>query len=266
MANDIPAHGAPTENAKPRNAVANTFIVVGFLLLIFLGIAIAIYSSRYVPMAVNTFSSNNAITGLPAGNQNSLAVEPGQSIPFNNEQTATSTTMTTTSFPTTGPAYETLPNGYQPTPAADQTANGQPASAEGAYSAAAHSYGLPDLAVNIVAVGYLANASNASFVATPVVPVGARAAVQFTIGNLGAAPTGPWAFNAEIPTDNGYLYQSPIEASMNPGDHVLFTLAFDQVPEGSAEMINIIADPNNYIQEITKSNNEAQASVAVVGS
>jgi hypothetical protein len=253
-----------TQTTQPRSAAANTFIVVGFLLLIFIGIAVAIYSSRYVPLAVNSFSTTNPVTGLPSGNQNSVAVAPGSSIPFEQSVEATSSQLRnvqTAPFPTTGAAYETNPNGYQPTPVAYQTNPSQ-----SSYASAYAGPRLPDLAVNIVAVGYLANSSNASFVATPVIPVGARAAVQFTIGNVGTAPTGAWSFMARIPTDNGYTYNSPVEASMNPGDHVLFTLAFDQVPVGPAEGISIVADPNNFIQELTKTNNVAGASVSVVGS
>ena len=248
---------------KPHNAAANALMVVAFLVLIFIGIAIAIYSSRYVPMAINTFSTENGVTGLPSNpNQNAVAVTPGTSIPFGTQQMATSTVMTTSSFPTTGPGYSTLPNGYQ-TLAQQNVPTSQTASA---YEAPRAPYGLADLNVQIIAVGYLANSSNASFVATPVIPVGARAAVEFSIGNTGTNVTGPWAFTAQIPTDNGYTFNSPVEPSLNPGDHTVFTLAFDQVPTGPAEQITIIADPRNYIQEITKNNNVAETSVAVVGS
>jgi hypothetical protein len=278
MANDPHSTETPAQPAPKRSAAANTFIVVGFLLLIFLGIGIAIYSSRYVPAAVNTFSVANPVTGLPASNndnsQAQLAVEPGTSVPFSTSQTIATTTVmqpsngmtdgasTETPFPTTGSMYSTLSNGYQATASAYNATAPAPATS---YASASY-YGLPDLSTHIVAVGYLANSSNSSFVAAPVIPIGARAAVEFTIGSVGTAPTGPWAFAAEIPTDNGYNFQSPVEASMNPGDHVLFTLAFDQVPPGPAEMITIIADPNNYIQEVTKTNNTAQTSVSVVGS
>jgi hypothetical protein len=248
-----------------RSAAANTLIVVGFLLLIFLGIAVAIYSSRYVPMAVNTFSTSNPVTGLPNTSSAQLAVEPGQSIPFNDQQIATTSTVMVPAQGMTDGASTDVPSSATPAPSYAATASAYPAVApQSTY--ASQPYGLPNLTTHIVAVGYAANSSNSSFVATPVVPVGARAAVQFTIGNTGTAPTGPWAFIAQIPTDNGYTFDSPVEASMNPGDHVLFTLVFDQVPEGPAEMINIIADPNNYIQETTKSDNVSSGSVSVVGS
>lgn len=243
---------------KPRNPALNALAVVVFLFLIFVGIAIAIYSSRYVPLAINSFSSRNPITSLPTsgfpGGQTSQT--PSSVIPSSVQQQVVANPSAPGSLGSEPvlPQVQQVPQ-YTPTPTR----------ATASYTASA-AYGLPDLATNIVAVGYLANASNASFVASPVIPVGARAAVQFTIGNVGGAPTGPWNFIAQIPTDNGYLYTSPIEQSMNPGDHILFTLAFDQVPVGSAEMINIVADPNNQIHELTKNNNTAQASVSVVGS
>ena len=259
MATDTNTHGEAPQPTKPRSAVADALMVVGFLVLIFIGIAIAIYSSRYVPMAVNTFSTENGVTGLPSNpNQNSLAVVPGSSIPFSGAETATSTAM----YPSSIQGPYGVPNIQNvPTHAPTYT----PATAA-AYSATRAPYGLPDLNVNIIAVGYLANSSNSSFIATPVIPIGARAAVQFSIGNTGTNATGPWAFTAQIPTDNGYTFNSPVEPSLNPGDHTVFTLAFDQVPPGPAEQITIIADPRNYIQEVTKNNNVANASVAVVGS
>jgi hypothetical protein len=240
-------HGSTTVKSS-RSTALNTLAIVGFLALIFIGIGLAIYSSQFIPTAVSKLSSN---TNSPIG----VVPTNHVTIPFNspattttlaasNEATSTPTTFVpvATAQPSTGPSYA-------------------------ATAGAAHAlYGLPNLTTRIVAVGYLANGSNASFVPSPVIPVGARAAVQFTIGNTGTNSTGPWNFIAQIPTDNGYLYTSPTEENMNPGDHILFTLAFDQVPPGNSEPAIFIADPRNFLQETTKSDNTATAVLTVAQS
>jgi hypothetical protein len=124
-------------------------------------------------------------------------------------------------------------------------------------------YGLPDLSTTIIATGYLATPDTSSFVPASVIPPGARPAVQFSIANVGTNSTGPWGFFAQIPTYNGSSFTSPVEENLNPGDHIVFTLGFTQAIPGPAQTVTVIADPNNQIDETTKSNNTAVAVMTI---
>ncbi|MBA3789527.1 hypothetical protein H0X32_04040 [Patescibacteria group bacterium] len=253
---------------KPRNPALTAVTILGFIILLFIGIALAIYSARYVSDAVSKLSSASAYLSHPGGSEYpaQLAVVSSTTVPFGYNATSTVTTpysvtipqatnIQTYSPPATYPTRTNYPSNYPPSYPSNNGGRGTRAP-----------YGLPDLATTIISVGYLANASNDSFVAAPVIPVGARAAVRFTISNAGTNASGPWNFGARIPTQNGYTYNSPIEASLNPGDGVIFTLGFDQVPPGSNEPINILVDPNNLIQETNEANNNAVGVVSVVAS
>ncbi len=252
---------------SPKSIAVNTLAIVGFLALIFIGIGLAIYSSQFVPTAVTKLSSNSHSTA-PVGTVSTSYT----TIPFSNTPATTTTIASNAPAPSYGaaPSYATStttytnPSSYTSTPSSYGTnySTRYPASAGAAHAL----YGLPDLATNIVATGYLTNGPGSAFVASPIVPVGAVAAIQFTIANDGTNSTGAWNFIAQIPTDNGYTYTSPTEGNMNPGDHTLYTLSFDQVPPGQNEPVRVIADPNNYLQESNEANNIGIATLTVVGS
>jgi hypothetical protein len=124
-------------------------------------------------------------------------------------------------------------------------------------------YGLPDLATKIIATGYLAGPDTSSFVPASIIPPGARPAVEFSIANDGTNSTGPWNFLAEIPSKGNQVFTSPTEPSLNPGDHTVFTLGFNEAIPGPAQTITVIADPNDNIVESNEGNNSASAAVTI---
>lgn len=85
--------------------------------------------------------------------------------------------------------------------------------------------GQPDLAVTIVSAGYIDPATDQFIVGAPTVP-GALSAVQFDIANVGSATTGTWVFSAVLPTGTGFVYRSPSQTPLSPGEHILNTLRF----------------------------------------
>jgi hypothetical protein len=224
--------------------------MVGFIVLLLLGITLAIYSARYIPTAVSKLSNGlTTSSSTPAALTVVSASSTASSLPFSNGagdlMVASTTTVT---VPPTGTGAST-------------NAASAPSSASASKTVAP--YGLPDLAVTIIATGYLSGDSTDTFVPATIIPPGARPAVKFSIADDGTNVTGPWTFLANIPTLNHYTFNSPEEASMGPGDHVVFTLGFNQALPGNAQTITVVADPNNQIQESSKENNVASAAVTI---
>ena len=236
-----------------KKAAVTALATVGFVALLLIGVTLAIYSARYIPIALSKLSPG-------ANNPNSLAVVSSSStIPFSNDGSELTATNTTTalmppgSSMTAGVSSAPATQGYA-TPVAPSTPTPPVHRAP---------YGLPDLSVTIIATGFLSGPSTASFVPASVIPPGARPAVEFSVADVGTNSTGAWAFLAHIPSINNTIFNSPIEPSMNPGDHTVFTLGFNEAIPGPAQPITIVVDPNNYIQESSKANNTASAPVTI---
>ena len=88
-----------------------------------------------------------------------------------------------------------------------------------------------DIVVRILSVGAIDRATGA-YVVRPAQSYEV-AAVQFDVANAGTAPTGPWYFEALLPTQpGGFPYMSDIQNSLNPGDHIINTLQFAPVMPG----------------------------------
>lgn len=89
---------------------------------------------------------------------------------------------------------------------------------------------------------------------TSVDPVTHTGIVMFDIKNEGGSATGEWYFMANLPADGGYLYTSPMQVSLAPGDHIVNILRFEQPVPGAA-LIRV--DPADLIHESNETNNEA---------
>ena len=86
------------------------------------------------------------------------------------------------------------------------------------YTAAprvAQLYGLADLAVTMKSVTSLSS-------------VQGRVAVQFTVTNIGTnVALSGWTFNAQLPLNPTYTYQSQGQQALYPGDSIAYTLTYD---------------------------------------
>ena len=230
-----------TTEPPVRKAAVTALATVGFVALLLIGITLAIYSARYIPLALSKLTPGSS------SNPNSLSViSASTTIPFGDYGSSTLTaTSTTALYPNSG-----TQTGYATpeTPTAPKT----PTTPKHVVP-----YGLPDLSITIIATGYLSGPTTASFVPASIVPPGARPAVQFSVADIGTNSTGPWGFLAHIPSINNTTFNSPVEPSLNPGDHTVFTLGFNEAIPGQSQPITVVVDPNNQIQESTKSNNTA---------
>ncbi len=243
-----------TETPSRRAAVA-AFALVGFITVLGAGMWLAVYSARYVPVAVSRLGA----AAVSLGSIFVPATPPGLSVVPNATTTlpfpATTKSAKATSTPKTAAPQAVTPSAGKETSSVTQI---------GGTTAAPSLTGLPDLATTITATGYLATSSATSFIATSTIPKGARPAVRFTIKNIGTNATGAWNFSAKIPTATNYLYFSPTQQSLNPGDSVDYTLGFDQALPGN-QTITITANASNAVKESDQSNDTATATVTIVG-
>ncbi len=232
---------------KTRQAALAGLAVVGFIALIIVGITLAIYSARFIPSVVNKIGGA-AATLSTSSSTPKLAVirDTDDTLPIATSSPATQPLVHLSTVPA---ATDTDDDATAPAPAAQPKPK---------------LYGLSDLAVTVTAVGFLAGDTTDTFVATPVIPAGAHPAIKFSVKNIGTNVSAPWMFSANIPSATGPYFNSQVEQPLGPGDHIDFTLGFNQTVPGN-QIVSVIVDPSNSISEITKTNNTAVAGVVVQG-
>lgn len=235
-----------------RTAAVNGLAAVGFITLIVLGILLAIYSARFVPAAVSRIGSAAVSLSqvfVPA--KSDLTVVP--QVPFDNAGIA-STSASATSTATTSAPITTYP-----TPAAGpKTTTTYPAGG----ASTAPLYGQADLAVTITDVGYLTSNNTDSYVSGVIVPSNDNAAVKFSVTNVGTNISGPWSFNAMLPTNTSFTFNSNPQQSLRPGERIDFTLGFDRAQSG-IRTITVTVDPTNQVHESNEANNSASHSITI---
>ena len=244
-----------TSGSGARRITVNALAVIGFVVLVFIGITLAIYAARYVPTTLsrmataNVFLSSFFVETEPAN----LEVVPGETIEFPDEPTTP--VVTATSTPAT-----TIPVVTTPTPTQGaETVTVYPAG--GTVTQAP--YGKADLMVTITEVGYLSSASTASFVKSKTVPEGKRPAIKFTVRNSGTNVTGSWEFTAKLPTRSTYTFDSPKQRSLAPGEYVDYTLGFDKADDGTNDII-VTVDSEKDVAESNENNNVDTVEVTVL--
>lgn len=238
-----------------RAATLNAFAMVGFFALVALGMALAVYSSRFVPGTIGRLGTAAVFLSevfTPASP--TLTVIPSDSIviPFGPSSTSSVAAPVTPAAPTT--PKPVLPVAGTPTNESIQISGGSPTLS-----------GLANLAVTIDAIGYLETTSAESFVASTTVPARGRPAVSFTIKNIGTNKADAWRFSASIPTSSSYLYQSPIQQALNPGDSIRYTLGFDQAIPGVDKTISISVNFDRILPESSFEDNGASAKITISG-
>lgn len=247
-----------TNDLPSRQAATYGLAIVGFIALMGAGMWLAIYSTQFVPSVVGRMGAAAVYLGsvfTPAEPTLSVIDTASTTISFGD---ATSTPVT--NIPESNELSLSTPvkpvAGAQTTSVTEISGSSAPAALSG----------LPDLSVKINQIGYLATTSASSFIASSTVPVGSRPAVSFTIKNIGANASGAWRFSASIPTQTAYVYQSPAQQTLAPGDSIDYTLGFDQAISGTNKIISITANFDNSVTESSKANNTASTSVTVLGS
>lgn len=251
-----------TSTSPARQTAMSTLAVVGFVALVAMAMWLAVYSTRYVPTVVNNVGAaavylGSVFTPAPPA---SLSVVPTASttISFGEASSTISTSVDSVASKITESA---------PVKPAPKTVGAKTTTTEqiGGSTATVTLSGLPDLTVQINALGYLTTSSADSFIATSSVPFGGRPAVSFTIRNIGTNTTGAWRFSASIPTKTNYIYQSPLQQSLNPGDSIDYMLGFDQASIGTDRTISITVNFDYTVSESNTNNNNISAMLTILG-
>jgi hypothetical protein len=246
-------------NAPNRRITINSLAVIGFIALVAAGMWLAVYSARFVPTVVNRIS----LAAVYVGSIFNPADKPALSV------ISTPVSSTTIFFGETSPTNATQPAPISQTGSKPATNPGKATNTTHQISGATSTnvfHGMPDFVIIINSVGYLASTTADSFVATSTMYSNNRPAVKFTIRNNGTNVSGPWRFSASIPTQTSYIYQSPQQQSLSPGDSIEYTLGFDQPIAGVNKIISVTANFDHAISESDFNNNSASASITIIGS
>lgn len=250
-----------TETSSGTKRVAvNALAIVGFIVLIGIGMMLAVYAATFVPAAVTRLGSAAVYLSsvfVPAEKPATLeVVEPGTTVPFPEapvvaEATTTPAVATTPATapaaiaPSAGPTKTTVypvGTGTKPTPVLT---------------------GLSDLTVEIVATGYLTSSDTSTFIKSDTVPDDRRGAVKFTITNKGTNASGRFDFDATLPTTRTYTFTSDKQDSLLPGEHIDYVLGFDRARSGDDRVISISVDADNDVKESNESNNSDSVKVEI---
>ena len=190
-----------TSSTSPvRRATINALAIVGFVVLIIIGMALAVYAATFVPKAVTRIGGAAVyLSSIFVPSEAPAAIEvvtPGDTIPFADAPGAGIATTTpvveTPAKPAVAPTAIT-PRPGTPTYTVVTTTKPAPVL-----------YGLPDLTVAVVAKGYLTSADTSSFVKSDSVPSGERPAVKFSVLNTGTNASGRFDFTAKLPTRSSF--------------------------------------------------------------
>lgn len=247
-----------TTQTNDRRAAINGLAIVGFIVLLFIGMALAVYVARFVPTAISNVGSAAVYLSSqvfsPNGDDADLVVitEP-ETVPFGeDEDTETETATTTPTSPTTGTGTE---NPRPGTPTTVVVPIQVPA--------ATNYHGLPDLVIEDIQTGYLTSSNTNTFRASNEVPDGERGAIRFTIANRGTNISDRFDFEVELPTTRSYTYKSKAQQSLRPNERIQYVLGFDSAREGNNRTITIEVDTGNDVTESNERNNTRDVSIDI---
>lgn len=244
-----------TTTTPTRHAAINGLAIVGFIVLVILGMALAVYAARFVPATISRVGSAAVYLSSqvfsPDGSAN-LEVVPGtETVPFGDD-----VVVVATSTPTTTPAT-TPTTPVTTTPGTPVTTVVQVGTTPATYS------GLPDLVLENVQTGYLTGTSVNTFRASRDVPDGERGAVKFTIANRGTNIAGDFEFEFRINTSPSIREDYKVTRNLRPGERIEYTLWFDRVRSNDDRTITIEVDTDNDVRESNENNNERTARIDI---
>lgn len=248
-----------TTQTGSRQAAVNGLAVVGFIVLIILGMAFAIYAASFVPKAVSQIGAAAVYlsSSFSGADDADLEVVPTETVPFGNDVTTSTSTATTTVTTT----VVTTP-GQAPAPAAGQTVT--TTYPTGGTFVPATLTGLSDLTVEITATGYLTSSNTNSFVKSNTVADGKRGAVKFAIINRGTNTSGTFEFTAKLPTtSSSFTFNSAKQQSLKPGERIDYVLGFDRTKSGDDREIRITVDSDKDVNESNENNNTDSVTVDI---
>ena len=247
-----------TRESGARRAAVNALAIVGFIVLILIGMALAIYAARFVPETLSRVGAGAVYLAeqvFPSDDETGLVVIPGdETVPFGDNADVATTTDPAAEEPGTATGGSVTPRPGTPTTVTIPVA--VPASAT--YS------GLPDLVIENVQTGYLTGTSVSTFRASSRVPDGERGAVKFTIANRGTnVVTDSFEFEFRINTSPSIREDYRVTRDLRPNERIEYTLWFDRVRDGRDRDITIEVDTGDDVRESNERNNERDATIDI---
>ena len=124
------------------------------------------------------------------------------------------------------------------------------------------SYGNTDLSVRLLGVGMLDYSNN--FVYATQIPRNSNAAIKFEVTNNGTGNSGIWNLTSNMsPSMSWYTYTSNSYPSLSPGQKTEVTVNFSNADYYGDNYIYVKIDPNNYVQDSNRNNNNLTATIRV---
>lgn len=246
-----------TDKSPRRQAALSALAIVGFIVLILIGIGLAIYAARYVPVAINRIGTGAVSLSsvfTPADENPEPEVDvvvTDTSIPF--EPVATSTATSSDTVPT-----YTTPTA--PTATTRTVTYTQPVAVSVPPQAP---YGRADLTVDITAVGYCTSDRVSSFRRDTEVPDGENGGIQFRVSNIGTNMSGQWDFTYDLPTSPALERTVSNQRTLGPGDRVDYTLCFTEPRSGNNRTARINVDSGRDVSESNENNNSDSTQVDI---
>lgn len=247
-----------TTTTDTRRAAVNGLAIVGFIVLVILGMALAVYAARFVPATISRIGSAAVyLSGQifsPEGDSELEVVTPDETVPFG-ENDGAAATSTSEGFAPVFPGETPATTPVAGTPTTVTVPVQVPASAN--YS------GLPDLAIENVQTGYLRTDDVSSFRASDEVPDGEKGAVKFTVINRGTNVADDFDFDFRINTSPSISKNYKVTRNLRPQERIEYTLWFDRVSARDNRTITIDIDPDNDVAESNERNNEDTVSIDI---
>jgi len=122
--------------------------------------------------------------------------------------------------------------------------------------------GIADLSVEIVRAGAI-NPYTGAKEAKGVLHASETGFVTLKVTNKGDKATGPWMFNASLPTNTNYVYTSKTQPSLMPNATAEITVTFDQLKIGRNNF-RVDVNPFNTVPETTHANNTAAFAFSII--
>jgi hypothetical protein len=248
-----------TTTTDTRRAAVNGLAIVGFIVLVIVGMALAVYAARFVPATISRIGSaavylSSQVFSSDEDADLEVVTEP-ETVPFGDDAAVATSTATTT------PLTPTFPG----TPVATTPVAGTPTTVTVPVQvpAAANYSGLPDLAVENVQTGYLRTDEPSSFRAASEVPDGEKGAVKFTVINRGTNVAGSFDFDFRINTSPSISKNYDVTRKLRPQERIEYTLWFDRVRGNDNRTITIDVDPKDRLDESNERNNEETVSIDI---
>ncbi|MEA2701899.1 MAG: hypothetical protein QOE22_608 [Candidatus Parcubacteria bacterium] len=249
-----------TDKTPRRQAALSALAIVGFIVLILIGIGLAIYAARFVPVALNRLgtgavSFSSVFTPAEeAPEPEAVVVVTETSVPFEPVATSTETSVVTvTPTYTAAPAATTRTVTYT-----------QPSTVTVPVTVPPQApYGRADLTVEITAVGYCTSDRVSSFRRGNEVPDGENGGIQFQVRNAGTNTSGQWDFEYDLPTSPALSRTVSNQRSLGAGDRVDYTLCFTEPRSGNNRTARITVDSGRDVGESNENNNSDSAQVDI---